>query len=173
MITFNASANTKADVVAEKTAIALGFESPRRAVHIKIRFKKGVSHTSWCSKSSIDDVRALADLLIKGYRIKKGRAKGVSVPARPIFDNYMANYGNEVIYIVEKAFTTYRKWSVKDRARKAGENIMKHLQEKTYNGSIGLAANQGKYAARKAAKYGDAPFVATRDLLHNLEVVVE
>ena len=39
--------------VLEKTAIGLGFESARKSINIKIRFKKGASHRSWNSGSML------------------------------------------------------------------------------------------------------------------------
>ena len=174
MASVDVTSKTTAEMAFEKTAIKLGFTSPKRSLHIKIRVKKGASHVSWSNpKSSITDAAVLAAVLIKGFRAKKGRAKGVRVPARPIFTNYASMYRNDMVEIIRKTFKSYSHWSVRDRAVHAGKAIIRDLKKKAYNGSLDLAVNQGKYAAKKLAKYGDAPFVATKALLNSLEVVIE
>ena len=183
LVSFYVTPKTSAYTVTNNLEYKLGFKSPKRAVDITIRFKRGVSHTSWTSpKSSINDVARLAALLIKGYKAKayKGGTSGgsrgtpsVRFPARPIFTNYKELYGDEMRQIVINAFRTYSHWGVAQRAERAGKAIIRDMQRKVYSGSLGLAANQGKYAAKKAARYGDVPFVATKALMEHMEVVIQ
>lgn len=173
MASVDVTSKTTAEMAFEKTAIKLGFTSPKRSSHIKIRVKKGAAHVSWSNpKSSITDAAVLAEVLIEGFKVK-GRAKGIRVPARPIFTNYASIYRDDMVEIIRKTFKSYSHWSVRDRAVQAGKAIIRDLKKKAYNGSLDLVANQGKYAARKLARYGDAPFVATKALLNSLEVVIE
>ena len=179
MVKFDVTSKTSAEMAASSLAHTLGFTSPKRSVHIRIRFSPGVSHTSWTSpKSSIKDCATLAAVLVSGYKTvsHKGHSTGstvTTVPARPIFENYMALYEDEAMELCIKAFKTYSHWSVKQRAEKAGKAIIEDMKRKTRQGMLNLAANQGKYAIKKAGLYGTAPFVATQDLLRSLEVVVE
>ena len=96
------------------------------------------------------------------------------MPARPVFENYVALYSNDMKRICAETFKTYSHWSVAQRAEQAGKAIIRDMKKKIASGSLALAPNQGKYAVRKArAGHGDAPFRATGALLKSLEVVVE
>lgn len=183
MTNFDVTSRTSADLVAESLAYKLGFTSPKRHVSITIRFKPGASHTSWTSKkSSIRDCAELAAKLVQGYRTKSYKGPRTSrhrdivystIPARPIFDAYMDLYEEEAIELCVRAFKTYSHWSVKQRAEQAGKAIIRDMCNRTREGALGLYPNQGKYAAKKMRYgYGNAPFIATGELLRNLEVVV-
>lgn len=173
-MSFNVTSRTTAEIAANKLSQKLGFKTPKKEVHIVIRFKHG-AHTSWLSRKSVMDMVDLAAILIKGFRTNArggGHSHSTNVPGRPIFSAYMQYYRQDAIELCKRAFKTYSHWSVQDRAKMAGRYIIKDIQQKAYKGSLGLASNQGKYAQRKFAKYGDAPFVATKTLLNNLVVVV-
>lgn len=173
-MSFNVTSKTTAEMAANKLSQKLGFKTPKKEVHIMIRFKHG-AHTSWLSKKSQMDMVDLAAILIKGFRTNArggGRSHSTDVPGRPIFSAYMQYYRQDAIELCRKAFKTYSHWSVQDRAKMAGKYIIKDIQQKAYKNSLGLAANRGKYAQRKLSRYGDAPFVATKTLLNNLVVVI-
>ena len=154
--------------VLNKVAIGLGFETARKSLNIKIRFKKGASHRSWNSGSLLPS-QELALYLVKGFRA--GR-KHKRIPKRPVFDMYLEEYSEEIADMCAYAFRT--KGSVRERALKAGNMIMADFKRRIYQGSFNLAPNTGKYAIRKwGAGYGDIPLVATKKLFEDLEVVVE
>jgi hypothetical protein len=151
-----------------KTAIGLGFESARKQVRIIIRFKKGASHRSWNSGSLLPS-QELAMYLVKGFR---AGIKHKRIPARPVFDQYLEYYGEEIHDICVREFR--RHVSIRERAERAGLAIMRDFKRRIYQGSFNLAPNTGKYAKRKmGAGYGDIPLVATKKLFEDLEVVVE
>ena len=153
--------------VLEKTAIGLGFESARKSISIKIRFKKGASHRSWNSGSLVES-QELAMYLVNGFRA--GR-KHKRIPARPVFDQYLELYGDEIHDICVHEFR--RHVSIRERAERAGLAVMRDFKRRIYQGSFSLAPNTGKYAKRKmGAGYGDTPLVATKALLEDLEVIV-
>jgi hypothetical protein len=154
--------------ILNKTAIGLGFESARKSINIKIRFKKGASHRSWNSGSLLPS-QELAMYLVKGFRA--GR-KHKRVPKRPVFDLYLQEYSEEIADLCAYAFRT--RGTIRQRAKKAGEAIKNDFKRRIYQGSFDLAPNTGKYAKRKwGAGYGDIPLVATKKLFEDLEVVVE
>ena len=154
--------------ILNKTAIKLGFESARKSINIKIRFKKGASHRSWNSGSLLPS-QELALYLVKGFR---AGSKHKRVPKRPVFDMYLQEYSEEIAAICAYAFRG--SGTVKERAKRAGEAIMHDFKRRIYQGSFNLAPNTGKYAKRKwGADYGDIPLVATKKLFEDLEVVVE
>ena len=154
--------------ILNKTAIGLGFESARKSINIKIRFKKGASHRSWNSGSLLPS-QELALYLVKGFRA--GR-KHKRIPKRPVFDMYLEEYSEEIADICAYAFRG--KGTIRQRAKKAGEAILQDFKRRIYQGSFNLAPNTGKYAKRKwGAGYGDIPLVATKKLFEDLEVVVE
>lgn len=153
--------------VLEKTAIGLGFESARKSINIKIRFKKGASHRSWNSGSLVES-QELAMYLVNGFRA--GR-KHKRIPARPVFDQYLELYGDEIHDICVHEFR--RHVSIRERAERAGLAVMRDFKRRIYQGSFSLAPNTGKYAKRKmGAGYGDTPLVATKALFEDLEVIV-
>lgn len=154
--------------ILNKTAIGLGFESARKSINIKIRFKKGASHRSWNSGSLLPS-QELAIYLVKGFRAGK---KHKRIPKRPVFDMYLEEYSEEIADICAYAFRG--KGTIRQRAKKAGEAILQDFKRRIYQGSFNLAPNTGKYAKRKwGAGYGDIPLVATKKLFEDLEVVVE
>lgn len=154
--------------ILNKTAIGLGFESARKSINIKIRFKKGASHRSWNSGSLLPS-QELAIYLVKGFRAGK---KHKRIPKRPVFDMYLEEYSEEIADICAYAFRG--KGTIRQRAKKAGEAILYDFKRRIYQGSFNLAPNTGKYAKRKwGAGYGDIPLVATKKLFEDLEVVVE
>lgn len=154
--------------ILNKTAIGLGFESARKSINIKIRFKKGASHRSWNSGSLLPS-QELAIYLVKGFRA--GR-KHKRIPKRPVFDMYLEEYSEEIADICAYAFRG--RGTIRQRAKKAGEAILYDFKRHIYQGSFNLAPNTGKYAKRKwGAGYGDIPLVATKKLFEDLEVVVE
>lgn len=171
-----ASLKAHSQDVADKVAFELGFQTKKKELHIKIRFKKGASHTNWRNNKSILS-EDLINILVSGYRCRKpGRKRrtGVTVPARPVFDNYLELYSEHMRDIVIKTFQTYSHWSIRERCRMAGKKIIEDFKKQIYTGSLGLASNQGKYALRKmGAGYGDIPLVATKKLFEDLEVVIE
>ena len=170
-ITNETTLKSQTQEVVDKTAFALGFDTARKSIEIHIRFALGASHQSWNSPKSFTDAQTLADWLVSGFHA--GR-QHVWVPGRPVFDNYMASYGERVHQICAYVFNTYKHYSIRDRANIAGEYILKDFRNKVYQGSLGVNSNSGDYAKRKARKgYGDAPFVATKALLQDLEVVIE
>lgn len=175
---FQIKGKTSAQAVCDSLSQHLGFKTAKRSVNIRIQFAPGIGHTSWTSpKSSIGDVAELAELLITGYRTftkkKTGTKVYTKVRPRPIFDNYASLYADDMRQICINAFQTYSHWSVAKRALQAGKAIIKDIQHKAYNGSLSLAMNTGKYAARKASVYGNVPFVATKALMKGLEVIIE
>lgn len=154
--------------VLNKVAIGLGFETARKSLNIKIRFKKGASHRSWNSGSLLPS-QELAMYLVKGFRA--GR-KHKRIPKRPVFDMYLEEYSEEIADICAYAFR--RSGTIKERAKRAGEAVKEDFKRRIYQGSFNLAPNTGKYAKRKwGAGYGDIPLVATKKLFEDLEVVVE
>ena len=154
--------------ILNKTAIKLGFESARKSINIKIRFKKGASHRSWNSGSLLPS-QELAMYLVKGFRA--GR-KHKRIPKRPVFDLYLQEYSEEIADICAYAFRG--SGTIRERAKRAGEAIKNDFKRHIYQGSFDLAPNTGKYAKRKwGAGYGDIPLVATKKLFEDLEVVVE
>lgn len=154
--------------VLNKVAFGLGFETARKSLNIKIRFKKGASHRSWNSGSLLPS-QELALYLVKGFRAGK---KHKRIPKRPVFDMYLEEYSEEIADMCAYAFRT--KGSVRERALRAGNMIMADFKRRIYQGSFNLAPNTGKYARRKwGAGYGDVPLVATKKLFEDLEVVVE
>lgn len=154
--------------ILNKTAIGLGFESARKSINIKIRFKKGASHRSWNSGSLLPS-QELAIYLVKGFRAGK---KHKRIPKRPVFDMYLEEYSEEIADICAYAFRG--KGTIRQRAKKAGEAILHDFKRRIYQGSFNLAPNTGKYAKRKwGAGYGDIPLVATKKLFEDLEVVIE
>lgn len=154
--------------VLNKVAIGLGFETARKSLNIKIRFKKGASHRSWNSGSLLPS-QELAMYLVKGFRAGK---KHKRIPKRPVFDLYLQEYSEEIADICAYAFRG--SGTVKERAKRAGEAIKNDFKRRIYQGSFDLAPNTGKYAKRKwGAGYGDIPLVATKKLFEDLEVVVE
>lgn len=154
--------------ILNKTAIGLGFESARKSINIKIRFKKGASHRSWNSGSLLPS-QELAIYLVKGFRAGK---KHKRIPKRPVFDMYLEEYSEEIADICAYAFRG--RGTIRQRAKKAGEAILHDFKRRIYQGSFNLAPNTGKYAKRKwGAGYGDIPLVATKKLFEDLEVVVE
>lgn len=154
--------------VLNKVAIGLGFETARKSLNIKIRFKKGASHRSWNSGSLLPS-QELAMYLVKGFRA--GR-KHKRIPKRPVFDMYLEEYSEEIADICAYAFRG--SGTIKERAKRAGEAIKNDFKRRIYQGSFDLAPNTGKYAKRKwGAGYGDIPLVATKKLFEDLEVVVE
>lgn len=154
--------------VLNKVAIGLGFETARKSLNIKIRFKKGASHRSWNSGSLLPS-QELAMYLVKGFRA--GR-KHKRIPKRPVFDMYLQEYSEEIADICAYAFRG--SGTIRQRAKRAGEAIKRDFQRRIYQGSFNLAPNTGKYAKRKwGAGYGDIPLVATKKLFEDLEVVVE
>lgn len=154
--------------VLNKVAIGLGFETARKSVNIKIRFKKGASHRSWNSGSLLPS-QELALYLVKGFHAGK---KHKRIPKRPVFDMYLEEYSEEIADMCAYAFRT--KGNIRERAFRAGNMIMADFKRRIYQGSFNLAPNTGKYAKRKwGAGYGDIPLVATKKLFEDLEVVVE
>lgn len=154
--------------VLNKVAFGLGFETARKSLNIKIRFKKGASHRSWNSGSLLPS-QELAMYLVKGFRA--GR-KHKRIPKRPVFDLYLQEYSEEIADICAYAFRS--SGSIRERAKRAGEAIKNDFKRRIYQGSFDLAPNTGKYAKRKwGAGYGDIPLVATKKLFEDLEVVVE
>ena len=155
--------------ILNKVAIGLGFETARKSLNIKIRFKKGASHRSWISKKSILPSQELAMYLVRGFRA--GR-KHKRIPKRPVFDLYLQEYGEEIADLCAYAFRG--SGTIKERAKRAGEAIKHDFKRRIYQGSFDLALNTGKYAKRKwGAGYGDIPLVATKKLFEDLEVVIE
>lgn len=171
-----ASLKAHSQDVADKVAFELGFQTKKKELSIKIRFKKGASHTNWHNNKSILS-EDLINILVTGYRGRKpGRKRrtGATVPARPVFDSYLEHYSERMRDIVIKTFQTYSHWSIRERCRMAGKKIIEDFKKQIYTGSLGLASNQGKYALRKmGAGYGDIPLVATKKLFEDLEVVIE
>lgn len=161
--------------VLDKTAFDLGFDTARKSINIKIRFKKGASHRNW-NNGKMMNSQALANMLVNGYRCRKPghtRRTGVRVPPRPVFDNYLSLYSEEMRNIVIDTFNKYKGRSVKERCEIAGERIMYDFKRKIYQGSLGLADNQGQYLIRKmGAGLGDTPLVASKTLFEDLEVIV-
>lgn len=154
--------------VLNKVAIGLGFETARKSLNIKIRFKKGASHRSWNSGSLLPS-QELAMYLVKGFRA--GR-KHKRIPKRPVFDMYLEEYSEEIADICAYAFRG--SGTIRERAKRAGEAVKNDFKRRIYQGSFDLAPNTGKYAKRKwGAGYGDIPLVATKKLFEDLEVVVE
>jgi len=152
--------------VVNKTALELGFTTARKSLTIKIRFKKGASHTSWNSGKEVS-TRKLARWLMGGFHA--GKAK-VYVTARPAFEEYTQNYSQHIRDICVEVFR--HSGTIHDKALRAGNAIKADMTRKVYEGSLNLAANVGKYAERKAAHYGDIPLVATKALMNDLEVVI-
>ena len=153
--------------ILNKTAIGLGFESTRKSVDIKIRFKKGASHRSWNSGSLLPS-QELAIYLVKGFRAGRTHKR---IRARPVFDQYMEYYSDDIRDICIRKFRHHV--SIRERAENAGKAIMQDFKRKIYQGSFNLAPNTGKYAKRKmGVGYGDTPLVATKALFEDLEVVV-
>jgi hypothetical protein len=171
-----ASLKAQSQNVVDKVAFELGFQTKRKELNIQIRFKKGATHANWCNGKSVLS-EDLINMLVSGYRCRKpGRIRrtGATVPARPVFDNYLELYSERMRDTVIKTFQTYSHWSIPDRCRMAGKKIIDDFKKQIYSGSLGLAPNQGKYALRKmGAGYGDIPLVATKKLFEDLEVVVE
>lgn len=161
--------------VLDKTLFDLGIETARKQLDIIIRFKKGASHKNWLTGQMVNS-QALANMLINGYRCRKpGRSRrtGKRVPPRPVFDNYLSLYSQEMRDIVVDTFNKYKNRSIKERCEIAGERIMDDFKRKIYQGSVGLEVNHGNYAIRKlGAGYGDIPLVATKALFEDLEVIV-
>lgn len=156
--------------VVDSTAYALGFDTARKSLNISIRFARGASHQSWNS-GSLTDSQQLAEWLVNGFHAGKQKTP---VPGRPVFDNYMAYYGEQMQEICASVFRTYSHWSIRDRAYKAGKAVLRDFRNRVYNGSLGVASNSSTYLKRKLRKCGgDAPFVATKALLNDLEVVIE
>lgn len=154
--------------VLEKTAIGLGFESARKSINIKIRFKKGASHRSWNSGSMLLS-QELAMYLVSGFRAGRKRKR---IPARPVFDQYLDSYADRLHDICVRAFRT--SGTIKERAERAGDAVLEDFKHLIYEGSFNLAPNTGKYAKRKmGAGLGDTPLVATKKLFEDLEVVIE
>lgn len=168
-----ASLKAHSQDVADKVAFELGFETKRKQLDIKIRFKKGASHANWINSKHSPDADVLIGYLVNGYKCG-GRAKGASVKPRPVFDNYADKYSEDMKEIVVQTFRTYSHWSVPDRCVVAGRKIMEDFKKKIYSGSLGLVKNEGKYLELKL-KYGkgDIPLVATKKLFDALEVVIE
>lgn len=153
----------------DSTAIKLGFTTARKSLTIKIRFKKGASHRSWNS-GKLTDSQELAEWLTGGFRAG-GRSPRVA--KRPVFDRYLDIYSEDIKNICVSTFSTYRNYSIRDRAYIAGTRVMEDMKRKIYSGSIPLASNHGKYLKRKrGAGYGDIPLVATKTLFEDLEVVI-
>lgn len=156
--------------VVDRTAYALGFDTARKSLNISIRFALGASHQSWNS-GSMTDSQQLAEWLVNGFHAGKQKTP---VPGRPVFDNYMAYYGEQMQEICASVFRIYSHWSIRDRAYEAGKAVLRDFKRRIYTGSLAIASNSGDYAKRKSRKgYGDAPFVATSALLEDLEVVIE
>lgn len=150
-----------------KTAVRLGFDTSRKSIRILIRFRKGASHRSWNSGSLLES-QQLALYLVNGFRA--GR-KHKRIPARPVFDEYLELYGEEIRDICVREFR--RHVSIRERAMNAGEAVLRDFKHRIYQGSFALAPNTGKYAKRKmGAGYGDIPLVATKALFEDLEVVI-
>lgn len=155
--------------VLNKTAIGLGFESARKSLNIKIRFKKGASHRSWVSKKSVLPSQELAMYLVGGFHAGRSHKR---VPKRPVFDLYVSEYSETIRDICVQAFKT--SGSIQERALKAGEAVMEDFKHRIYQGSFAISPNARKYLKRKmGAGYGDIPLVATKRLFEDLEVVVE
>lgn len=155
--------------ILNKTAIKLGFESARKSINIKIRFKKGASHRSWTSKKSILPSQELAMYLVRGFR---AGSKHKRIPKRPVFDLYLQEYSEKIADICAYAFRG--SGTVTERAKRAGEAIKEDFKHRIYQGSFSLAQNTGTYAVRKwGAGHGDIPLVATKKLFEDLEVVIE
>lgn len=152
--------------VVNKTALDLGFTTARKSLTIKIRFKRGASHVSWNSGSEVSSQR-LARWLMGGFHAGKTR---VPVAARPAFEEYTQNYSIRIKNICKEAFA--KSGTIRDKSYKAGVAVMEDMKHKIYEGSLNLAANSGKYAQQKLARYGDIPLVATKSLLNDLEVVI-
>lgn len=150
-----------------KTAYDIGFTTARKSLHIIIRFKKGASHRSWNSGKMLPSQK-LAEYLVKGF--KAGRAHK-RIKARPVFDQYLEEYSEDMKDICVWVFRAHA--SIVDKAYTAGHYILRDFKQKIYQGSFNLAPNKGDYAARKWAKgYGDVPLVATKALFEDLEVVI-
>lgn len=150
-----------------KTAFKFGIDTARKSLTIIIRFKKGASHRSWNSGSLLTS-QQLALYLVGGFHAGKGHKH---IPKRPVFDMYLEEYSEEITNICVQAFRT--SGTIRERAEKAGEAILRDFKRKIYEGSFNLAPNTGKYAKRKwGAGYGDTPLVATKKLFEDLEVIV-
>ena len=162
------SLKEQAQQVVDGTAFDLGFRTARKSINIGIRFKLGASHQSWRG-GKLTFSQQLAEWLVNGFHAGRQR---YPVPGRPVFDNYMDLYGEQVHNICVNAFQTYSHWSIPDRALMAGEAVLRDFKRRIYSGSLGVAANSGEYAKRKFRRYGDAPFVATTALINDLEVVI-
>ena len=155
--------------VVDKTAIKLGFTTARKSLTIRIRFKKGASHRSWNS-GKMTDSQQLAEWLTGGF---KAGGRSPRIAKRPVFDRYLSLYSEQVKNICVQVFRSYSHWSIKEKARIAGERVMEDMKRKIYSGSIPLASNHGQYLKKKrAAGYGDIPLVATKMLFEDLEVVI-
>lgn len=153
--------------VINKTALDLGFGTARKSLTVRIRMRKGVGHRSWNSGAVVTS-EALIGWLTHGFRAgtKHKRIKG-----RPVFDQYIELYSEDIKQLCIKAFKG--SGSIKEKAYRAGVMVMNDLKHKVYQGSFNLAPNHGKYAKRKyGAGYGDVPLVATKHLFEALEVVV-
>lgn len=161
--------------VLDKTAFELGFDTARKSIQIIIRFKRGASHKNWLTGQWVSS-QALANMLVNGYRCRKprhARRTGKRVPPRPVFDNYVSLYSQDMTQIVVDTFRRYKRYSIKERSVIAGERIMQDFKKKIYSGSLALEQNHGKYAVRKfGAGYGDIPLVASKSLFEDLEVIV-
>lgn len=153
--------------VIDRTAIELGFKTARKGLDIVIKFAEGASHSSWNS-SSLTDSQQLALWLTGGFRAGKSRTR---IPARPVFSNYVNFHRDEIKNRCVQAFQG--SGSIETKALRAGEEILEDLKRQIYRGSLYVAPNSGDYARRKLKKgYGDIPFVATKDLLEDLEVQI-
>lgn len=154
--------------VLNRTAVALGFDTARKSLDITIRFAKGASHQSW-SAGSVTSSQQLALWLTGGFRAGKGH---VRVPPRPALDNYVHFHSAEIKNRCVQAFQA--SGTIRDKAYKAGVEIMEDLKRQVYRGSLYLIPNSGSYRKRKMRHgYGDVPFVATKALMKDLEVVIE
>lgn len=155
--------------IVNKTAVRLGFDSARKSITVRIRFRKGASHQSWNS-GKLTEAQQLATWLVKGFRAGRARTK---IRARPVFDQYLQFHGSEIRNRCVQVFNSYKGRSIKDRALIAGEEIKRDFQRRIYQGSFYLAPNMGHYALKKMRLYGDTPLVATKALFKDLEVVIE
>lgn len=155
--------------VIDKTALELGFTTAGKSLTIKIRMRKGVGHRSWNSKGSVVDSEELFRWLTGGFR---AGAKHKRIRGRPVFDQYIQLYSEDIAIMCAVAFKG--SGTIMEKSYRAGQMVLSDLKKKIYQGSFNLAPNHGKYAARKwGAGYGDVPLVATKALMNTLEVVVE
>lgn len=154
--------------VINNTAIDLGFTTARKSIDIRIRFAKGASHCNWMTGQYVES-QQLALWLVKGFKAGRAHKK---IRGRPVFDQYLAFHKDEMKNICVRVFNG--SGSIRDKAQRAGEEVLRDLKRRIYQGSFYLAPNGGTYAIRKMrAGLGDTPLVAAKRLFEDLEVVVE